>query len=47
MESYVILDDDADMNWKDCMKHFVHINGQVGLTHRDRIQAKEILNNKI
>ncbi len=44
VESYVILDDDADMNWGTCMEHFIHVNGQVGLTCRDRMIAIDILN---
>ncbi len=42
--NYAILDDDCDMNWGNCMEHFIHINGQVGLTYRDRYKAIEILN---
>lgn len=44
VETYIIIDDDTDMHWEDCMEHFIHINGQVGLTHRDRQQAIDMLN---
>jgi hypothetical protein len=32
------------MHWGKCMEHFVHINGQIGLTHRDRCKAADMLN---
>lgn len=40
---YVIIDDDSDMNFKNCMEHFVKVNGTYGLSIVDRQKAISIL----
>lgn len=41
--AYVIFDDDSDMMlWQ--KEHFIHINGQTGITQKDIDKAKQLLN---
>ena len=45
--NYVILDDDSDMTDEQKQNHFVHVNGEVGITVQNMLDVKKLFKKQV